>query len=101
MKQGEPVPEVKVGQVWEAYERRMVWVTHTQLSPGGYEVRTMSRTMQVLELLDHGQFGAKEPGARCHVVETGRKVIVALRRMKPGTTRGYRLVSEGDADGAL
>lgn len=95
MKQGEPVPEVKVGQVWEAYEPGWGFKNHMLAKV----IKT--RTLQVLEIVDHGAYGAKEPGARCHVVETGRKVIVALRRMKPGKTRGYRMVSEGDADGAL
>lgn len=70
--------EVKVGQLWEAYEP-------------GYS----TRTLQVLELVSRNQYGGTEPSARCHVVETGRKVVVALRRLlKPGKTRGYRLVSE-------
>ncbi len=90
MKQGEPVPEVRVGQVWEASETRRVW------KRGAWENETVTRTMHVLELVDHGQFGAKEPGARCHVVETGRNVIVALRRMNPGKTRGYRLVADAN-----
>ena len=94
MKQGEPVPEVKAGQVWESVETRRVW------KRGAWENETTARTLHVLELLDHGQFGAKEPGALCRVVETGRKVIVALRRMKPGRTRGYILLSEGATDGA-
>ena len=69
--------EVKVGQVWEAYEPRCA-----------------TRTLQVLELVSRNQYGGAEPSARCHVVETGRKVVVALRRMKPGKARGYRLVSD-------
>lgn len=89
MKQGEPgTPLVKAGQVWEAVETRRVW------KRGAWEKETMTRTMHVLELVDHGQFGAKEPGALCHVIETGRKVIVALRRMKPGKTWGYRMVAD-------
>jgi NTP pyrophosphatase (non-canonical NTP hydrolase) len=77
-----PAPvEVKVGQLWEAYEP-------------GYN----TRTLQVLELVSRNQYGGTEPSARCHVVETGRKVVVALRRLlKPGKTRGYRLVSEDAA----
>jgi hypothetical protein len=50
--------------------------------------------LHVLELVDRGQFGQREPGARCHVIHSGRKVIVALRRMKPGRTRGYRMVAD-------
>lgn len=74
-----PAPvEVKVGQLWEAYEP-------------GYP----TRNLQVLELVSRNQYGGAEPSARCHVVETGRKVVVALRRLlKPGKTRGYRLVSD-------
>lgn len=80
MEPSESTPTVKVGQVWEAYEPYF-----------------SSRTLQVLELVDHGQYaGRKEPGARCHVVETGRKVVVAIRRMKPGKTRGYRLVHDAN-----
>lgn len=93
MKQGEPVPVVKVGQVWESVETRRVW------KASEWATETTMRTLHVLELVGHGQFGAREPGARCHVVETGRKVIVALRRMKPGKTRGYRLLSEGPTNG--
>lgn len=77
MKQGEPVPVVKVGQIWEAYEAHHA-----------------TRMLHVLELVDRGQFGQREPGARCHVIHSGRKVIVALRRMKPGRTRGYRMVAD-------
>ena len=76
-----PAPvEVKVGQLWEAYEPR-----------------ASTRTLHVIALVSRNQYGATEPSARCRVVETGRKVVVALRRMKPGKTRGYRLVSEAPA----
>lgn len=99
MEPSESTPTVKVGQVWEAYEWRRVW-TPRVFGPGGrYEECAMLRTLQVLELVDHGQYaGRKEPGARCHVVETGRKVVVAIRRMKPGKTRGYRLVAEKEGE---
>lgn len=86
MKQGEPV--VKPGQVWEATDTRRVWKSSE------WATETTMRTLHVLELVGHCQFGAREPGARCHVVETGRKVVVALRRMKPGKTRGYRMVAD-------
>ena len=90
MEQGEPASVVKVGQVWQ----------HTE--PGwGFKGHMLAkviktRTLQVLEIVDHGAYGANEPGARCHVVETGRKVIVALRRMTPGKTRGYRMVADAN-----
>lgn len=94
MKQGEPVPEVKVGQVWE--QREVGTLCHPYIEWG--EVRI--RTFHVLEIRERGACGGTEPGARCHVVETGRKVTIAIRRMKPGRTRGYRLLSEGATDGA-
>lgn len=87
MEPSEATPTVKVGQVWEAHETR----------PGafaGLGPITTRRTLHVLDLVDRGQYGNDEPGARCHVVETGRKVVVAIRRMKPGKTRGYRLVHD-------
>ena len=70
---------IKPGQVWEAYEPNAA-----------------KRTLHVLEFLPNGACGGTEPGARCHVVETGRKVIVALPPMKPGKTRGYRMVADAN-----
>lgn len=93
-----PAPvEVKVGQLWEAYERRRVWVTRRPVTLSGYEERDMVRTLHVIAIVSRNAYGGAEPSARCHVVETGRKVVVALRRMKPGKARGYRLVSEAPA----
>lgn len=88
MKQGEPVADVRVGQVWQHVEPGWGFKNHMLAEI----IKT--RTLHVLELVDHGAYGANEPGARCHVVETGRKVIVALRRMTPGKTRGYRMVAD-------
>lgn len=88
--------KVKVGQVWEHHETVWSWKRNERVPV----VKT--RTLQVLELVDHGHYsGSNEPGARCHVVETGRKVVVTLRRMKPGRTRGYRLVSDSPPAFAL
>ena len=79
-----PAPvEVKVGQVWEAYSTRRRWTT--------------VRTFHVLELVNSNSKEGTVPSARCHVVETGAKVVIEIQRMKPGKTRGYRLVSEAPA----
>ena len=83
-------PVVKPGQIWEAYEPIPVY------KRGKWSTKVSTRTLHVLEIVDRGACGGTEPGARCHVVETGRKVIVALRRMKPGKTRGYRMVADAN-----
>lgn len=92
MEPSESTPTVKVGQVWKHHETGWSWKRSEKRNERVSVVRT--RTMQVLELVDRGHYGNAEPGARCHVVETGRKVVVALRRMKPGQARGYRMVQD-------
>lgn len=87
------VPVVKVGQVWEAYEPIPAY------KRGKWSTKVSTRTLHVLEIVERGACGGTDPGARCHVVETGRKVTIAIRRMKPGKTRGYRLLSEGATNG--
>jgi len=87
-----PAPvEVKVGQLWEAHETAWSWKRNVR------EPVVKTRTLHVIALVSRNAYGGAEPSARCHVVETGRKVVVALRRMKPGKARGYRLVSEAPA----
>lgn len=81
--------EVKVGQVWEAISTKVVYGDGESMGR-----HTATRTLHVLELVDRGQYGNAELGARCHVVETGRKVTIAIRRMKPGNTRGWRMVHD-------
>ena len=70
---------IKPGQVWEQY------------SPNA-----APRTLHVMWLVDLGACGGTERGACCHVVETGHMATIAVRRMKPGKTRGYRMVADAN-----
>lgn len=54
-------------------------------------VKCEPRTLHVLELVEHDRYGRRVHGVRCHVTETGRRVVMSVARM----VREYRRVDAG------